>query len=105
MSQQVKPRWRSMRDKDTRLVESVLRKAFPNADVYRYNSASIRVRIIDARFAGKSSEKRDALVEPHLRELPEDIQSQIINLLTLSPGDVENSLANMEFEDPSNSLL
>ncbi len=94
-----------MRDKDTRLVESVLRKAFPNADVYRYNSASIRVRIIDARFAGKSSEKRDALVEPHLRELPEDIQSQIINLLTLSPGDVENSLANMEFEDPSNSLL
>lgn len=96
-----------MRTKESRLVEKVLRHAFPNTDAYRYHSASIRVRVVDSRFDGKSAEKRDEMIEPHLRKLPKGIQAEIINLLTFSPSEISdsaNSLANAEFEDPSNSL-
>jgi stress-induced morphogen len=108
MRQQTKPRWKAMRTKDSRYIEKILREAFPNTDAYRYNSASIRVRVIDPRFEGKSHEKRDAIVEPFLDKLPKNIQAQIINLVTLSPremADSANELANIEFEDPGNSQL
>ena len=109
MSQKTTPRWHRMRTPETRAVEKVLRKIFPGSDAYRYNSASIRVRIIDSRFAGKSAEERDELVEPLLAQLPEETQADIINLLTLSPGEPDESFkarfANEEFENPSRSML
>jgi len=108
MSQQTKPRWTAMRTKESRLIEKVLRHAFPNTDAYRYNSASIRVRVVDSRFDGKSAEKRDEMIEPHLRKLPKNVQAEIINLLTLSPSELADSKsppANAEFEGPSNSML
>jgi hypothetical protein len=98
-----------MRTDETRMVEAVLRKAFPNTDAYRYNSASIRVRIIDPRFEGKSTAKRDAMVEPILEQLPEATQADIMNLITLYPDETTKStnalVANAEFEDPSPSML
>ena len=72
MIQTTSPRWEAKRTDETRQVEKVLRKAgFDQVDAYRYNSASIRVRVIDRRFEGLSAEKRDAMVEPHLERLPE----------------------------------
>ena len=104
-----KRRWESMRTDETRMVEKVLRKEFPATDAYRYNPASIRVRIIDPRFEGKATEQRDALVEPILAQLPEEIQGDIMNLITLSPSEAADSfgkiLANMEFEEPTKSML
>ncbi len=98
-----------MRTDETRLVEKALRDRFPQTDAYRYNSASIRVRIIDPRFEGLSHEERDAKVEPLLDQLPETTQADIINLLTLAPSEVQESsrksLSNQEFEDPSPSTL
>ena len=98
-----------MRTKESRQVEKLLRETFPETDAYRYNPASIRVRIVDPRFAGKSTEQRDAMVEPLLKKLPKDIQADIMNLLTLAPDEVEASVRkqvqNMEFEDPSPSTL
>ena len=109
MNKRTISRWEKMRTDETRAVERVLRQKFPNADAYRYNSASIRVRIIDPRFKGKSAEKRDAMIEPLIEQLPKSTQSDIMNLITLSPDEVENSLrasiANAEFEDPSPSKL
>jgi nitric oxide reductase activation protein len=109
MSQMTKCRWEEMRTDETRMVEDALRKAFPKTDAYRYNSASIRVRIIDQRFEGKSTEERDALVEPFLEQVPEAIQADIMNLLTLYPDETTKSykafFANSEFEEPSPSLL
>jgi stress-induced morphogen len=96
---------------ETRKVEEVLRQAFQQADAYRYNSASIRVRVVDPRFEGKSPEDRDAMVEKFLETLPENTQADIINLLTLTPKEINNTgafrefLANAEFEDPSPSML
>jgi hypothetical protein len=96
------PPWEELRTDETRQVERVLRKQFQDADAYRYNSASIRVRVIDPRFEGKTTEERDSIVEPHLKKLPMRIQADIINLLTLAPGDTLDSLtkrlANLEFE-------
>src|SRR5260370_32433551 len=98
-----------MKTAETRKVEKVLRKEFPNTDAYRYNSASIRVRVIDPRFEGKSDEERDAMVEPLLERLPEPTQSDIMNLLTVAPSELRNlskkSLLILEFEDPSPSRL
>jgi hypothetical protein len=109
MTQSTIQRWKQMQTDETRSLEQVLRKVFPATDAYRYNSASIRVRVIDTRFEGKTTEERDAMVEPLLDQLPPETQADIINLLTLSPNETAHSarksLANLEFEDPSESML
>jgi hypothetical protein len=110
MSQQTTPRWETKKTDETRRVEEQLRRQFPRTDAYRFNSVSIRVRVIDPRFTGKSDEERDAMVEPLLKQLPPDTQADIMNLLTLSPDEVgadftRKSLVNLEFEDPSESTL
>lgn len=105
--------WESKRTDETRQVEDVLRKAgFAEVDAYRYNSASIRVRVIDPRFEGLTHEERDALVEPHLKLLPERTQADIISLFTFAPSELKQAgkslrehLLNTEFEDPSPSML
>jgi hypothetical protein len=95
------------------MVERVLREAgFETVDAYRYNSASIRVRVIDQRFEGMPTDKRDAMVEPFLEKLPERTQADIVNLFTFAPSDLEltpNTMRarfkNLEFDDPSPSML
>ena len=113
MTNETKPCLESKRTNESRVVEDVLTEAgFQRADAYRYNSASIRVRVIDARFRGKSVEERDAMVEPYLAKLPESIQSDIVNLFTFTPEEIADpnvafrSFAmNAEFENPSPSFL
>lgn len=107
------PIWEAKRTDETRLVEDLLRKAgFEKADAYRYNSASIRVRVIDSRFERLSAERRDAMVEPHLDRLPEQTQADIISLYTFAPSELQESpktlrefMLNTEFDDPSPSML
>ena len=107
------PRWEAMRTDETRRVEDALRQArFERVDAYRYNSASIRVRVIDSRFEGLPPEKRDAMVEPYLEQLPERTQADIMNLFTFAPFELQQTpktfrefLLNTEFEDPSPSML
>jgi hypothetical protein len=105
--------WEAKRTAETRMVEDVLKKAgFAQADAYRYNSASIRVRVIDPKFDGLPAEKRDAKVEPHLKKLPEQTQADIITLFTFAPSELQQGpksfrefMLNKEFEDPSPSML
>ena len=105
--------WEAKRTDETRQVEAVLQKAgFETVDAYRYNSASIRVRVIDPRFEGLPPEKRDAMVEPHLEQLPERTQADIMNLFTFAPSELQQTaktcrgfLLNAEFDDPSPSML
>lgn len=107
------PVWKAKRTDETRQVEDALQAAgFEQVDAYRYNSASIRVRVVDPRFEGLSTEERDAMVEPHIDRLPEQTQADIIYLLTIAPseregtaGKLKNALMNAEFEDPSPSML
>ena len=104
--------WERKRTPETRDVENLLRsRGFEHVDAYRYNSASIRLRVIDPEFEGLPIEKRDALVEPHLKELPERTQGDIVFLLTLAPSELPPAAAsreqwlNREFENPGQSRL
>ncbi len=105
--------WEAKQTDETRLVVDVLKRAgFDQVDAYRYNSASIRLRVIDPRFDGLSIEKRDAMVEPVLEQLPERTQADIMTLLTIAPAELQDTprtfrqcLVNLEFDDPSPSML
>lgn len=112
--------WEGLQTDETRsVVEALSRAGFERSDAYRYNSASIRVRVIDARFEGESVEKRHDLVEPVFEELPERTQGDILMLYTFAPSEIydpeqpgppipsswKQYLRNAEFEDPSQSIL
>jgi stress-induced morphogen len=90
---------------ETKAIENLLRKQFPKTEAYRYNSASIRVRIIDPEFRGKSMTDREAVVLPLIRKLTENTQADIMILLMLAPEEAGESLMNLEFEKPSPSRL
>ena len=106
-------RWEAKRTSEPHDVEEILRnEGFHQVDAYRYNSASIRVRVIDPRFEGLSPEARDAMVEPHLAQLPERTQADIMTLFTFAPGELHETtksfrefMKNTEFENPSPSIL
>jgi hypothetical protein len=106
--------WEAKRTPETKSVEEFLGKHFERVDSYRFNSASIRVRVIDSRFESKSREERDAMVEEFLVQLPEETQSDIVMLLTFAPSELEATpsgrtfrthLMNLEFESPRHSSL
>lgn len=106
------PAWEQKRTPETRSIEDLLGQHFRQVDAYRYNSASIRVRVIDPAFEGISREQRDALVEKQIDQLPPDTQSDIVTLMTFAPSELEQSrrkhreyLLNVEFEEPSPSML
>jgi hypothetical protein len=73
--------------------------------VYRYNSASIRVRIIDPDFAGKDIVEREAEVLPIIRDMSDRVQDQITMLLLITPEEGKRSLLSAEFDDPRPSTL
>jgi stress-induced morphogen len=71
-------------------------------EAYRYNPASVRVRIIDPDFAGKSIPEREDEVWTILEgTLPEEIRSDISILLLITPKERKESFASMEFDDPT----
>jgi hypothetical protein len=74
-------------------------------DLYRQNSVSVRVRIIDPDFAGLGKPQRSQLAWKYLGALPDDVQSDISTVLLLTPNETKMSFANFEFEDPIPSKL
>jgi hypothetical protein len=104
--------WESKRTQETREVEDLLRQSFEQADAYRYNSASIRVRVIDNHFSGMPREQRDSLVEEQLDKLRPETQRDIVTLFAFAPSELSGDpktfrefLLNTEFENPSPSVL
>jgi hypothetical protein len=98
-------------DKHVRLIQEKLEQAYrsqhPRAQVEakRYNSVSVRVRIIDPDFAGHPMAARDDAVWAVLDSLPDDTRAEISLLLLLTPEEAKTSLMNLEFEDPTPSRL
>ena len=74
-------------------------------DLYRQNSVSVRVRIVDPGFAGQNKPQRSQQVWRYLGKLSEEVQSDISTVLLLTSGEREMSFANMEFDDPIPSKL
>lgn len=74
------------------------------ATLYRQNSASIRIRIIDKRFAGWSRGKRHDQALSFISErLSDDEIQEISMLLLLTPEELSASFINSEFDDPVRS--
>ncbi|MFO0965014.1 MAG: hypothetical protein U0793_05420 [Gemmataceae bacterium] len=106
------PAWEEKRTAETRMVEDRLRPHFGQVDAYRYNSASIRVRVIDPRFEGMPREKRDALVEEQIDKLPPETQRDIVTLFVFAPSELAQTaktfrefMLNTEFENPSPTVF
>jgi hypothetical protein len=106
------PSWEAKRTDETHKVEEFLRKYFERVDSYRYNSASIRVRVIDPRFDKMSRDDRDRLVEEKIELLPEDTQRDIVTILCFAPSELKpipktyrEFMLNSEFDNPSPSML
>jgi len=105
--------WEDKRTGESRMVEEKLREAgFDRVDAYRYNSASLRVRVIDKRFESVPREERDKIVEPFIDKLPPSTQADIVTLVLLAPSEFEQPndsfrefMLNTEFENPSPSML
>ncbi len=74
-------------------------------DIYRQNSVSVRLRIIDPGFAGQGKPERSRSVWRYLGHLPDETQGDISTVLLLTPDETSSSFANFEFEDPIPSRL
>ncbi len=74
-------------------------------DLYRQDSVSVRVRIIDPDFAGQGKPQRSQQAWKYLGQLPEEEQSDISTVLLLTPDETKMSFANFEFNDPIPSKL
>lgn len=81
--------------------------AHPQAKIeaYRYNPASIRIRIIDPDFKGMNRVERDDLVSAILDTLPEGVRAEIMILLLLTPQESKTSPMSQEFDHPAPALL
>jgi hypothetical protein len=98
----------STMDPEVRQVEELLQRHFQNVECYRYNSVSIRARVRDDRFRGKSQSEREAIMDEILEELPEEVRQQLLLLLLLpasGPRSLTEKLLNKEFEHPQPSAL
>jgi hypothetical protein len=71
-----------------------------NVQAYRQNSVSVRIRIIDPTFKGKSRAEREEKVWAILERLPKDVVAEISMLLLLTPEEAKNSYGSQEFDDP-----
>jgi stress-induced morphogen len=74
-------------------------------DLYRQNPVSVRVRVVDPEFEGRSKVERSDMVWKYLENLTDDCQSDISMLVLLAPDEMEKSFSNLEFEDPIPSIL
>ena len=74
-------------------------------EVYRQNSVSVRVRVIDTDFKAKSRVQREEELWAALEKLPEEIAAEISLLLLLTPDEAAKSFASSEFDNPIPSKL
>lgn len=76
--------------------------AHPKAQIelYRPNSASVRIRVINPEFKDQSRTEREEELWQLFNRLPEEVTSDIIGLILLTPQEKKKSLASFDFENP-----
>jgi stress-induced morphogen len=73
--------------------------------LYRQNAVSIRIKVVDPDFDGIAKSARHSTIWEYIQKLPDEVQSDVSMLVLLTPREVKKSVANLEFEDPSPSLI
>lgn len=93
--------------KQIEIVLEAYQKDHPLAQVtmYRQNSVSVHIRIVDPDFNGMSKADRNDRVWDYLDRLSDNAQADVSVLLLLTPSELPKSFANLEFEDPVPSVL
>jgi hypothetical protein len=81
--------------------------AHPDGEIeaYRQNSVSVRIRIVNPKFAGRSRAQREEELWTFLNKLPEEATAEISLLLLLTPDEAKKSFANVEFDNPIPSRI
>ncbi len=81
--------------------------AHPQAQIelYRQNSVSVRIRVINQEFKGQSRAEREDELWQLFEQLPEEVTADITGLILLTPEETKKSLANFDFENPIPSQL
>ena len=90
---------------NTELARYEREHAQSRTSLYRQNSVSVRIRIIDPSFEGLTRAERSKRVWEYLHRLPQDAQSDITVLLLLTPNEVQTSFGNLDFERPVPSAI
>lgn len=83
-------------------------QAYPGlkAEVYRYNPASIRIRVVGDLYAGMPKSSRHDHAYDFISQRSEsDLLDEISMLLLLPESEKKNNFTSHEFDDPSKSLL
>jgi hypothetical protein len=82
-------------------------KRHPDAQIeaYRQNSVSVRIRVLNPEFAGKTRAEREEEVWDVLNQLPEEAVAEISLLLLLTPSEAKHSFASLEFDEPIPSKI
>lgn len=76
---------------------------------YRYNSVSIRIKIIDPAFEGLNEIERERIAYAYLDKLPDEIAEDVTLLLLFTPKELASptlspiALTNLEFDEPKPS--
>ena len=73
--------------------------------LYRQNNVSVRIRIIDPDYTGKSRVEREEEVWVLFDALPEEVVADVSMLLLLTPEEKDESLASFEFDHPIRSRI
>lgn len=68
--------------------------------LYRRNSASIRIRVIDPSFASLARADRHDRLWRYFEPLPDSVQSQVSLLVAITPEELSTSLASQDFDRP-----
>lgn len=71
-------------------------------DIYRNNNASIRIRIIDNYFLGRTRTERHNYVWKYLNDSPDYVLNEISMLVLITPEEKLNSESNICFENQGN---
>jgi hypothetical protein len=74
-------------------------------EVYRQNSVSVRIRVINPDFANLTRAQREEELWKVLNQLPEEVAAEVSLLLLLTPEEAKKSFANFEFDNPIPSKL
>ena len=87
-------------------IEEAFHKAgFAEVEAKRQNSVSLRIRVVDPRFKDQSFTQRDRMVRKVIDKLPSGTQEDLTLVLLLAPEEMQGSLINADFEDPTLSRL
>lgn len=76
-------------DRDVQAIYYKLRRHFERVDIYRYNPAAIRVRLVDPKFTRLDCMQRGWVVSQILQMLPEHLQVNITLRLAETPNEVK----------------